>query len=385
MGGAADTSSTVGSRVVLSATRERGARNMDRCWGSPALEVPAWLKKLRAGSGSGRASVIAGGRLPFVPPVRPSPRSRPAAGVLRAAVPPIASTALLLPPKNGWKAPQMPRAVPSCRPALAQPIRVHPASGAEPRGTEYDGSPRSGTASVRTPPLVFLLLLTAPAEQDDSVGDPRDNPRRLSTPSRGRQWTRARAAFELEYRARLCTCNVIATAAAPTTSHGVSQSLDINIILRLREDGGKEKNPDFRSQAARHSRVGPLSHLDWQPITSCEVTAETLEVRASPSVRSTPRSHLSPRLQLLSTLPSATCPANPADLEAATRLRTRTCTSPSPKDPLCRLGPGRLVAALLHPPIRRASGNEQQKSLLEPTTVCHRDSMFVKYSTSSAA
>ncbi|KAL3955824.1 hypothetical protein ACCO45_011387 [Purpureocillium lilacinum] len=58
MGGAADTSSTVGSRVVLSATRERGARNMDRCWGSPALEVPAWLKKLRAGSGSGRASVM---------------------------------------------------------------------------------------------------------------------------------------------------------------------------------------------------------------------------------------------------------------------------------------------------------------------------------------
>ncbi|KAL3953441.1 hypothetical protein ACCO45_011397 [Purpureocillium lilacinum] len=247
MGGAADTSSTVGSRVVLSATRERGARNMDRCWGSPALEVPAWLKKLRAGSGSGRASVIC-----------------PA---------------------------QSPPAVPRWRSQLG----VHPASGAEPRGTEYDGSPRSGTASVRTPPLVFLLLLTAPAEQDDSVGDPRDNPRRLSTPSRGRQWTsvgsanssaqkcpanvhpelnvtlffcfrsqaayfvhcasfsRARAAFELEYRARLCTCNVIATAAAPTTSHGVSQSLDINIILRLREDGGKEKNPDFRSQAARHS------------------------------------------------------------------------------------------------------------------------------------
>lgn len=133
-------------------------------------------------------------------------------------------------------------------------------------------------------------------------------------------------------------------------------------------------------------RVGPLSHLDWQPRTSCEVTAETLEVRPLLPVNEAPRG---PILALGSSCypPSPALPVRPtpADLEAATRLRTRTCTSPSPKDPLCRLGPGRLVAALLHPPIRRASGNEQQKSLLEPTTVCHRDSMFVKYSTSSPA
>lgn len=109
------------------------------------------------------------------------------------------------PKKMDGRLPRCPAQSPPAVPRWRSQLGVRPASGAEPRGTEYDGSPRSGTASVRTPPLVFLLLLTAPAEQDDSVGDPRDNPRRLSTPSRGRQWTSVGSANS---SAQKCPANV---------------------------------------------------------------------------------------------------------------------------------------------------------------------------------
>ncbi|KAK4090168.1 hypothetical protein PCL_04374 [Purpureocillium lilacinum] len=192
------------AKPVLSATRERGARNMDRCWGSPALEVPAWLKKLRAGSGSGRASVMwqaairaTRATFPTVAPCGGRAASCGASHRLHGSPPP--------PKKMDGRLPRCPAQSPPAVPRWRSQLGVRPASGAEPRGTEYDGSPRSGTASVRTPPLVFLLLLTAPAEQDDSVGDPRDNPRRLSTPSRGRQWTSVGSANS---SAQKCPANV---------------------------------------------------------------------------------------------------------------------------------------------------------------------------------